>query len=108
MRRTSLTPPLLRPIRESSKMRSPLLGGGVLGLGGNLVVYERSTTKTQSAQRTHREKKTIGLGLPGVYEIIPQSRRAHRGRTDGDDYYPGSNCLVFSWQNGYKEDCASL
>ena len=30
---------------------------GVLAVGGILVVYERSTTETQSARRTHREKK---------------------------------------------------
>ena len=35
---------------------------GVLAVGGILVVYERSTTETQSARRTHREKK-YGLGL---------------------------------------------
>jgi len=29
----------------------------VLDVGGILAVYERSTTETQSARRTHREKK---------------------------------------------------
>ena len=37
---------------------------GVLVRGGIRVVYERSTTETQSARRTHREKKTkIWVGL---------------------------------------------
>jgi hypothetical protein len=36
---------------------------GVLAVGGILVVYERSTTETQSARRTHREKnENYGLG----------------------------------------------
>ena len=31
-----------------------------------------------------------------VYEIIPQSHRAHGGRTDGDDYCSEANMLFIS------------
>ena len=43
-----------------------------------------------------------------VYGIEPQSHRAHGGRTDGDDYYPGSNLLAFQVLEYIKENCASL
>ena len=43
---------------------------GVLAVGGILVVYERSTTETQSARRTHREKKTKIMGWDYTHALF--------------------------------------